>query len=162
MSLVDEVYVGTSRARDLQLPGLKVIGGGLLLDDLLPAALKKYAESGARASVVYIIGGLPDTTCMIKEDPTREGERYQEVVFCELPGEATQRIVNIYNDVDMRLTAAGAIPCFSTIATMSLESWNYHRFTTNHTHYNIHSQHYDDMQHFLNETLDLLNEEIFN
>ena len=44
---------------------------------------------------------------------------------------------------------------------MSLLNWNTHRYNTKHTSYLIHLDYYDDMQHFLNETLEIVNNEIF-
>ena len=155
-----DIFSSTSRGQHLKLPNHKIISGGFL-NELVDAALceqnVKRLDQSVGPNFIYIIGGLPDTTVMIKD----RKYRYQEVIFTDTPNKKCQELISKYLDARHRIIEKGAIPVFSTITTMSLHDWNCERFDQRKTKFLIHSPYYNDMQHFLNQTLDLINTQIF-
>ena len=142
------------------MPNHHIISGGFI-SELVDAALckknTKRMDASAGPNFVYIIGGLPDTTVMIKD----RKYRYQEVIFTDTPNKKSQELISTYLDARYRIREKGAIPVFSTITTMNIYDWNCERFDQRKTKFLIHSPYYSDMQYFLNETLDLVNAQIF-
>ena len=153
-----DLYVTTSRGKDLNFPNKEVIFGGHM-SDLVKTTLNHkmiqnipYNNSGP--NFVYIIGGIPDATDMLR-DPG-----YEEVIFYDAT-KKTNLLNSRISEANHAILEAGAIPVFSTITTMNIKDWNYARYFKNITSYHIHSPYYDDMQHFLNITLGSVNENIF-
>lgn len=152
-----DICVSSSRGKDLVLPNQHVVPGGRL-ESLVDVALsgnkrRQMGRSGG-TNFIYVIGGIPDATTKIKD------RNYSEVIFPDWPHPKYRRLVARFRAANERILRAGAIPVFATICTMSLQEYNSHCYEQNWTSYHIHSDHYDDMQHFLNRTLELVNNEI--
>ena len=143
-----DVFMTSSRGKDIRLPNLTSVGGGKVLD-LTESGLKALANAidndPSEYHFLYIVAGIPDATEMI-----RMYRNYEEVIFNEHPVAATQRLTHIYTQASDMIVNAGAIPCFATITTMSLEDWNTTRLNQHITTHLIHYKHYADMQHLLN------------
>lgn len=153
-----DIFSTTSRGKKLKLPNHS-FNKGAFLSELVDDALCEYnlnlMKNSNGPNFVYIIGGLPDTTFMIKD------RKYEEVIFADSPNKKYQEIISSYLDASHRIRREGAIPVFSTIATMSIHDWNQYRYDKGVTSYLIHSPYYTDMQHNLNETLQIVNRQIF-
>ena len=122
---------------------------GKRAEELLHTNYQLYEDvSHIHPNFIYILGGLPDTTQKIND------KNYQEIIYTEYTHDTIARVCNQYRHLsDYINQQLNAIPCFSTIATMSLHHWNHHRLNTGHTSYLIHYNHYDDMNHLLNEAI---------
>ena len=174
-----DICVSTSRGRDLVLPNQHVIPGGLLnelVDEALSRRNRWLMRRAGGPNFVYILGGLPDTTVKIKDKEYKYlgrvlKQKYTEVIFPDspyhvddqgtrIPTEQYTQLVRKFQTANARILQAGAIPVFATVTTMSIPLYNEHCYEQNWTTYQIHSDQYEDMQYLLNDTLDLLNNEI--
>ena len=152
--------VGTSRFRDIvdhfwyedSLPGQCLPGAKV--PKLIEEALSILSITGygkRRDSIVYVGGGLPDITTMIR------GPGYQEVVCLEAPLEAANRVMRLMEDGAALIYQAGAVPVFTTCTPMNLTNWNYSRLSQGKTsHLNYH-QDYLTMQTNHEESIKILN-----
>ena len=152
--------VGTSRFRDIvdhfwyedSLPGQCLPGAKV--PKLIEEALSILSITGygkRRDSIVYVGGGLPDITTMIR------GPGYQEVVCLEAPLEAANRVMRLIEDGAALIYQAGAVPVFTTCTPMNLTNWNYSRLSQGKTsHLNYH-QDYLTMQTNHEESIKILN-----
>ena len=117
--IIMDIFASTSRGNGLDLPNHHLIPSAFL-SELVDAALckknKRRLENSGGTNFIYIIGGLPDTTTMIKD----YRYRYQEVIFSDSPNKKYQEIVSSYLDANYTIRREGAIPVFSTITTMNL------------------------------------------
>ena len=122
----------------------------------------QYIEQAPRRdfrgpNIIYFVDGLPDVTERIMYG------RYEEVIFNEAPEEALDRLVNVYLDASSRVLHAGHLPCFTTVAPMSLEDWNTTRMNVHKvTSHLIHHRQYPTMQYLLNQTISSLNYKIMD
>ena len=87
---------------------------------------------------VYFLAGLPNITSF---DHSKDW-KYQEVVFGETAQEACNRVVTDIEEAESTVLGLGAIPCFCTVAPMSLRAWNTTRLHQRKTTHLKHSQHY--------------------
>ena len=153
-----DIFSSTSRGKNLGLTNHTIITGGFITE-LVDAALCKSnlrkIDRYTGPHFIYILGGLPDTTVMLKDS------RYEEVIFKDTANKKSQELISTYLDANYKIRSAGAIPVFSTITTMSINDWNSERYRQRKTSYLIHTPYYEDMQPHLNSTLDIVNSQIF-
>ena len=136
--------------------------GGAKYPHLLQEALTDLSRHrDPESCMVYFIGGLPSVT-QKDEDSDWAGMRYEEVVFVEQEDAAVSRVCNLLDKMDQDVRNKGATPCFSTIIPMSIRVWNETRLAQGRTSMLLHSNHYDDMQHFLINTIRRVNAHIVN
>ena len=103
---------------------------------------------------VYFVAGLPDIT------HKEQGPYYQEIIFIETPQEAVDRVMTLLSNAQIKILNANAIPIFSTIAPMSLQTWNSVRLQQQKTSHLLHSHQYEDMQELLIDTTIAINKQI--
>ena len=153
-----ELFVATSRGRELE-PYYREenmefwFKGGSRLSGLEAKAnqmLMRYHHE--YPNIVYFIGGIPDITIKIKDDPN-----YAEVVFTEDTTDAFNRICQRYIDISNNIRNNHAIPCFATITPMNIDTWNHYCLNQGFTSHLIHHNHYEDMTSLLNMTIVHLN-----
>ena len=156
-----DVFVATSRGRGLEeyfsiksRTAISVLPGGLLEDltekaeRLLVSNPHKYEDvQDLHPNFVYVLGGLPDLTEKVKD------RNYLEIIYNESTTTTTPKMITKLLAADQKIKSLNAIPCFSTISPMSLDTWNHHRLYTNKTSYLVHHHHYSDMNHLLNESI---------
>ena len=136
--------------------------GGAKYPHLLQEALTDLSSHhDPESCMVYFIGGLPSVT-QKDEDNNWAGGRYEEVVFVEQEDDAVARVCNLINEMDLEVRNRGATPCFSTIIPMSLRVWNETRLAQGRTNMLLHTHQYEDMQHFLQNTIRRVNAHIVN
>ena len=160
-----DITIGTSRAASLEVPNLYSIPGGKITEKLLPKAINELdmRRFDGNHKVVYMVGGLPDITQMHRDPDTPRRSfpkyEYEEVIFPthQNPDEVANRVINDISIAQNHILAEGATPVFATIATQSIATWNFHRLSKNNTSFLLHSDHYDDMQTFLNDTIHIVN-----
>ena len=146
------------RNDSLKIPIIVEPHGGAFIEDLTNMAVDIIDRSHFKPKDihVYYIAGLPDIT--VKE----KGPHYQEVIFNESPEEATSRVSGIIANAEQAIKDMGAVPCFSTIAPMSLRSWNNFCLDNHRTSHLLHFRHYPDMQDLLIEATIAINQYIFS
>ena len=115
-----------------------------------------------KSCIVYIVGGLPSVTYKDVDKKWSHGVSYEEVIFNEVEEDAVNRVCGLIDNIDQQVRHMGATPCFSTIIPMSLRIWNETRLAQGRTHMLLHSQQYDDMQHFMMNTIKRVNSHIVN
>ena len=69
---------------------------------------------------VYFLAGLPNITSF---DHSKDWNN-REVLFTETAQEACNRVVADIEEAESTVLGLGAIPCFCTVAPMSLRAWN--------------------------------------
>ena len=92
------------------------------LTDMASSIIKSFTKDKLPSEPihVYFLAGLPDITSFNhSKDWT-----YQEVVFWETTQEACHRVVREVREAEATVKRLGAIPCFCTVAPMSLKAWN--------------------------------------
>ena len=106
---------------------------------------------------VYYVAGLNDLTRMDSDYHRSSRFHYEEVTFVESPDKAVQRLCDLVDHICQHTLFLGAKPCFATIPPASLTLWNYHRLWNNATTHLLHSDHYDDMQELLIQSIEKVN-----
>lgn len=104
----------------------------------------------------YFIAGIPNITTRTRD----LDDHYDEVIFNDTPSEAHETYKQILENAQQAIQATQSIPCFTTIAPMSLDTWNTTRLNQLKTHYLLHHNHYEDMQALLLETISNINSTI--
>ena len=94
-----------------------------------------------------------------KIEDTRDN--YMEIIYNETPQEHASKFSQTLLDLEDTIKIYGAIPVFTTIPTMSLANYNTRLYNKGRSSYFLHSNHYDDMQHLLNSTIEIINQQIF-
>ena len=160
-----DIILASSRGREMnsELRKIHPCPDNLLIKFIPSAGLSSLAGlvpsftgRGEAGSIdhVYFLAGLCDVTNMSFDDRwSYEFGHYEEVIFNESPHEAVSRVQEIYRSVSESVTKANAIPCFSTIPPMSLETWNTIRLNQQKTSFLIHHRQYESMQENLINTI---------
>ena len=162
MPQMADFYTSSSRCKDMVLPNL-IVAGGAPMERLVRIALCKRNRRMMRENVtrgrnfMYMVGGIPDITDKIKDID----QHYEEVIFTHTPHRRAREVIRKYERASAAILETGTIPVFATIATMSLQNWNEWRYNEGYTSYFLHSEYYDDMQYFLNTTVEIINNAIF-
>ena len=143
--------------------------GGQLKDLLyknLPNLLKNVPKYERPEYHVYFLAGICDITYreldhkFIYNPLNNCFDSYDEVIFMESPAEANLRLYEIVKEVSDGVTKLGARPCFSTIVPCSLAVWNHQRLNQGKTSCLLHSEHYDDMQSLMMDTIVEINRDL--
>ena len=112
---------------------------------------------------VYFMAGLCDITFRdtyieFIDYRRSRAHKYEEVSFTEDNTQAVLRVTNIIINMEQELKRLGAKPCFMTIPSCSIQTWNFHRLTTGRTTHFIHHRHYEDMQPNLISVINEINQ----
>ena len=85
-----------------------------------------------------------------------------EIIYNETPQEQASKFSQTLLELEDTIKICGAIPVFTTIPTMSLINYNTRLYHKGKSSFFLHSNHYDDMQHLLNSTIEIINQQIFD
>ena len=88
----------------------------------------------------YFIAGIPGITSRIR------GVGYEEVIFIDNVKTAHHNFMTQVKHTKETIASTNSIPCFATVAPMSLYTWNTTRMDQHKTQYLIHHNYYEDMQ----------------
>ena len=152
-------FYADSRGSNLNFPGIRVMPGAQI-HTLVEEAVKDLTvvpdsvTEVRNPDIIYILGGIPDAT------HKSEDGSYQEVVFMDSAHQAADRLIRAYESANNKLQSAGALPVFSTIPPMNIDSYNHYRLSHGNTSHLIHFKYYDDMQTLLEAALAMVNRHI--
>ena len=132
------IIVATSRGKGLQPIKHEVkhtslhYKGGAKIAELVKTAseiLEKTDLNSSEPVFVYFVAGLPDVTTKNEDTLYLHGftAPYQEITFPECPEAAAVRVIQEFQHASNAIRQYNATPVFSTIAPISLSSWNYIR-----------------------------------
>ena len=85
-----------------------------------------------------------------------------EIIYNQTPQEHASKLSHTLLDLEDTIKIYGAIPVFTTIPTMSLVNYNTRLYHKGRSSFFLHSNYYDDMQHLLNSTIEIINQQIFH
>ena len=102
----------------------------------------------------YFKAGIPDITSKIND------VGYEEVIFIDNAETAHHNFMTKIKNTKEIISATKSIPCFATIAPMSLHTWNTTRMSQHKTQYLIHHNYYEDMQSLLIQAIIKINASI--
>ena len=89
---------------------------------------------------VYFIAGLIDLSEKITDI------HYKEIICNDSYIDSYHNMQNILDNTQAIITNMGATPCFATITSMHIDTWNHNCLQTNHTRYLLHYKHFDSME----------------
>ena len=112
--------------------------------------------------VVYLIAGIPDITERVCRAARRStyswSAKYEEVLFTQNPADACNAYLDKILAASSRISEAGGIPVFCTVAPMSLQKWNTQRLKKRVTGRLLHQHRYGLQQANLDKAILLIND----
>ena len=118
----------------------------------------KYEQTANSNTHIYILGGLPDVTIVLKNKPHEK--LYQEVIMQGNTQQNINRISGRLSNMTKTIRATGATLTICTIVPSSISAWNYKRLTQRRTLSLKHFGKYPDMQNTQQEVIIHINQEI--
>ena len=173
-----DVVLGASRAKFLESPLREIHSNprrlfvdfepGAKLSELADQACEILEKSNNPSQIhIYFMAGLCDVTQKIKNrewvrcrDGHWERALYNEVIFDGSWHDSPKAITDKIEEIQSRIMSYEAKPCFLTIPTCSLHTWNTTRLNKFKTCHLLHHHQYPDMQENLNKTLWEVNHKI--
>ena len=107
---------------------------------------------------VYILGGLPDLTKRLKNNPTQP--KYEEVIMEGNAKTNTERIMKEITTMYDKISRTGAKIIICPIVPSNISKWNYTRLTQHKTLSLKQFGLYPEMQHTLHQTVTQVNKEV--
>ena len=106
---------------------------------------------------VYVLGGVPDITELVKSKSARR-YHYRESIFVYESDFTIERVRNEIRLCRSHILRKGATPIFCTIPKFHLAMYNNSLVDKNMTSFLLHSEHYADMQSRIDKVIDNLND----
>lgn len=166
-----DLVVASSRGRNigqhlenpkLNIPIITTFQPSATYQTLINIATKTLHDHSKSATThlpshIYFLAGIPDITSM----EHNHNWSYKEVVFWETPEEAASRVSATIANAEAAVKELGAIPCFCTVAPMSIDTWNTIRLKQKKTTHLKHTPQYSDMQTNHEKSVTLINQYIY-
>ena len=154
----------TSRGKELEhhlspdnfnIPKRIITISGASLDTLTSEATRIINTHPTPHKIhTYFIAGIPDITSKINDVD------YEEVLFIDNAETAHHNFMTKIKNTKEIISVTKSIPCFATIAPMSLHTCNTTRMSQHKTQYLIHHNYYEDMQSLLIQAIIKINASI--